>query len=140
MGGAVMHFCQAFIRSLLAGVGAVWLFFEPYYTLTDTAPEKRLDFRWFLLVSVVAGLVWFVIDGFFVSGYLKRSITLASNAFDTRVTITFGDLFQEPGWKAISVNEYFDSTVDNNHVAGNSLHGMMLKRYWRDTFRTSISK
>lgn len=125
-----MHSCFTLIRSILAGVGVVWLFLEPYYTLKTVAPGDRLGIWSFVAISVVVGLAWFAIDGFFVSGYLKRSITLASNAFDTRVTIKFGDLFRQDGWKAISVNEYFDSTVDNEHVAEQSLHGMMLMKYW----------
>lgn len=126
----MMHFYVTLVRSLLTGVGAVWLFLEPYYTLKDVAPSDRLGIWWFVLLSIVAGLVWFVVDGFFISGFLKTSIIITSNAFDSRVSIKFGDVFQESGWKAISVNEFFDSAVDDRHVSAMSLHGIMLTKFW----------
>ncbi len=116
-------------QSLLGGIGLVWLFLEAYYALGPDGAQ-RLGFLPFLLIGSAVGCVWFVINGLLVSGFLKRSIEIASNALDTQITITFGDLFGQDGHKAISVNEFFDSTVDERHVSSKSLHGLMLSRYW----------
>jgi hypothetical protein len=43
------------------------------------------------------------------------------------VTITVGDIFQQPGLKAIAFNEYFDTLVDNKVIAEESLNGVFIK-------------
>jgi len=123
--GLIIHLGQ----SLLGGIGLVWLFFEAYYGL-GPSDANRVGFLPFLLLGVLVGSLWFVIDGLFVSGFLKRSITLTSNAIDANITVMFGDLFAQDGCKAISVNEFFDSDVDEKHVASRSLHGAMLTQFW----------
>lgn len=123
--GKIIHLGQ----SLLGGIGLVWLFFEAYYGL-GPSDASRIGFLPFLILGVLLGGLWFVIDGLFVSGFLNRSITLTSNAIDATITVMFADIFAQDGCKAISVNEFFDSTVDEKHVASTSLHGAMLTRCW----------
>ena len=125
-----MQISKLFMQSLLAAFGLVWLVLEAYYGLANTNAESRLEFWIFLVLSVVLGTSWFFLDGFLFAGHLKRSIEISSNAFDTQIKILFTDLFKQDGWKAIPVNDFFDSAVDGNHVSENSLHGIMLKRYW----------
>ena len=45
------------------------------------------------------------------------------------VTIMVGDIFQQPGLKAIAFNEYFDTQVDNKIIAEGSLNGVFIKKY-----------
>lgn len=125
-----MQIAKLFIQSLLTVFGALWLVLEAYYSLTNTNPGNRIGFWIFLIVSAIIGVAWFLVDGFFFAGYLKRSIEISSNAFDTHVKILFADLFKQDGWKSIPVNDFFDSAVDGSHVSENSLHGVMLKRFW----------
>ncbi len=125
-----MQTAKLFIQSLLAAFGALWLVLEAYYGLANTNPENRIGFWIFLLVSAILGVTWFLVDGFFLAGYLKRSIEISSNAFDTHIKIVFADLFTQDGWKTIPVNDFFDSAVDGSHVSENSLHGTMLKKHW----------
>jgi len=123
--GLIIHLGQ----SLLGGIGLVWLFFEAYYGL-GPSDATRVGFVPFLLLGVLVGGLWFVIDGLLVSGFLKRSIALTSNAIDATITVMFGDIFAQDGCKAISVNEFFDSTVDEKHIASASLHGATLTHCW----------
>lgn len=44
----------------------------------------------------------------------------------TSVTIKVGDIFSEPGLKAIAFNEYFDTQVDNKIISETSLNGIYL--------------
>ena len=125
-----MRIAKLLMQSLLAAFGAVWLVLEAYYSLVNTFPDNRIGFSRLLVISLVLGVAWFILDGLFFAGYLKQSIEIRSNAFDTSIQIVFADLFSQNGFKAVSVNEFFDSTVDGDHVSGNSLHGIMLKRYW----------
>ena len=43
------------------------------------------------------------------------------------VTIKVGDIFEQPGLKAIAFNEYFDTQVDNVVIAEKSLNGVFIK-------------
>jgi hypothetical protein len=46
----------------------------------------------------------------------------------TQIEICFGDLFGFEGQKAIPVNEYFESSLDGDHVSERSVHGQFIKR------------
>lgn len=47
----------------------------------------------------------------------------------SEVTIKVGDIFLEPGLKAIAFNEYFDTLVDNKIIAESSLNGIFIKSH-----------
>lgn len=51
------------------------------------------------------------------------------NVEGSDVTITVGDLFKQPGLKAVAFNEYFDTTVDNVIIAEESLNGIFIKNH-----------
>ncbi len=123
-----MAILKYFPKSFLASFGVIWLFTEAYMAISKNNVD--LSFGEYFLLSCLLGVVWFAIDGFFVSGFFKKEIFIDSNAFDTKVIIKFGDLFREDGWKAIPVNDFFDSIVDEKHIASKSLHGYTLQTYW----------
>ncbi len=54
------------------------------------------------------------------------------NVEGSRVTIKVGDIFSEPGLKAIAFNEYFDTIVDNKIIAETSLNGVFIKKHLPD--------
>lgn len=119
----------SFGKTYFSCVGVIWLFVGMYNELT---PLNKIGCSfWFLIsIALIFAVFWFLVDGYFIDGFLKRKIVLKSNAFDTQIVIKFGDLFKQDGWKAIPVNEFFDSIVDDNHVSSKSLHGILLKNYW----------
>lgn len=47
---------------------------------------------------------------------------------NTTVEIIFADLFQQDGWKAIPVNEFFDSKI-GKPVSDKSLHGILIEKH-----------
>jgi len=51
------------------------------------------------------------------------------NVEGSDVTIKVGDIFLEPGLKAIAFNEYFDTKVDNIIIAEGSLNGIFIKKH-----------
>jgi hypothetical protein len=51
------------------------------------------------------------------------------NVEGSEVTIKVGDIFLEPGLKAIAFNEYFDTVVDNKIIAESSLNGIFIQKY-----------
>ena len=115
-------------RSVFATLGMFWLIIEPIIGLTG----KSIDLTYWQLFgwSAAFGIIWLIIDGIWFSGFLKHSIEIKSNGFDTRIVIKFGDIFQEEGWRAIAVNDFFDSIVDDRFVSSKSLHGILLQKYW----------
>ena len=125
----IRHRLKHLGQSLFSGLGFVWLFFEALYGLTEVN-QSRIGFITYISIGVVVGVIWFIIDGLCFSGFLRKSIEITSNAIDVQITIMFGDLFDQDGFKAVSVNEFFDSAVNEKHVASSSLHGLMLKKYW----------
>jgi hypothetical protein len=48
---------------------------------------------------------------------------------DSKVTIKAGDIFEQPGLKAIAFNEYFDTQVDNIIIGEGSLNGIFIKKH-----------
>lgn len=115
-------------RSVFATLGLFWLVIEPIIGLTG----KTIDLTYWQLFgwSAAFGIVWLIIDGLWFSGFLKQSIEIKSNGFDTKIIVKFGDIFHDNGWKAIAVNDFFDSIVDDQIVSSKSLHGILLQRYW----------
>jgi hypothetical protein len=51
------------------------------------------------------------------------------NVEGSDVTIKVGDIFQQPGLKAIAFNEYFDTQVDNVIISERSLNGVFIKNH-----------
>jgi len=45
------------------------------------------------------------------------------------VTVKVGDIFEEPGLKAIAFNEYFDTQVDNKVIGEASLNGIFIRTH-----------
>lgn len=119
----------SFVQSILSGISVFWMFIEAHNALDQTY-VWNINFYVLLLVGVCIGTIWFVINGFFLQGFLKSSIEIRSNALQTNLNVKFGDIFSQKGFIAISVNDFFDSLVDDRHISSNSLHGKMLKNYW----------
>ncbi|MBS0250830.1 MAG: hypothetical protein JSR78_07165 [Proteobacteria bacterium] len=47
----------------------------------------------------------------------------------SEVAIKTGDIFEQPGLKAIAFNEYFDTQVDNIIIAETSLNGVFIQKH-----------
>lgn len=117
-----------FCKTYLSCLGSIWLIIEVYNGLTSK--QISCTFGFFILVTLIIAIFLYLYDGFYFSGFLRQQIVVPSNAFDTKIIIKFSDLFKQDGWKAIPVNEFFDSIVDERHVSSKSLHGAVLKKYW----------
>ena len=110
-------------------MGALWLPIEAFEGLSNQ--DVRVPYSIYLLNSFILSILIFLADGYLISGFLKRKITILSNSFDTTITVRFGDIFSYHGWTAISVNDFFDSIVDDDLVSRRSLHGAAILQFWR---------
>ena len=117
----------AVLRSFLMGLGTLWMFIEPYEGLENT--DFHMGYFWFLGVSALIGIGIYLVDGLWVSGFM-RNIARIKNDYGTEITLKFGDIFESDGWIAISVGDFFNSAVDEDLVSSKSLHGITLKKYW----------
>lgn len=52
---------------------------------------------------------------------------------NTNITIKCGDIFNQPDIKIIAFNEFFDTQVDNNIIAANTLNGIYINKYFKDS-------
>jgi antiphage defense system Thoeris ThsA-like protein len=76
---------------------------------------------------IFVGLLLLLYPGLWLwSNWLKK-IDIKVEGSD--VTIKVGDIFQQPGLKAIAFNEYFDTLVDDNVIGENSLNGIFIKNH-----------
>jgi len=120
-------------QAIYAVLGGAFITIIPLYC--KIFKQKEEDFmstcvwHWIL----VFGIFYFIIDGVFLHGFLRRSITIKNKAFDsTEIKVEFGNFFNKAGWHVVAVNEFFDNAVDNLHVAEKSLHGQMIKKFWKN--------
>lgn len=120
-------------RSILGSFGAIFLSLEAYEVLTDG--NIQMPFLGFLAVGVLPGLGFFFLDGLLLNGFLRREVQIPNPNNETTIIVKFGDLFAETGWKAIGVNDFFDSIVDEDLVSSRSLHGFVLCTYWTENRR-----
>lgn len=89
----------------------------------DIPVEHKITYGWFfvgVLISIYLTVwIW--------SNNLNK---IDINVEGSEVTIKAGDIFSEPGLKAIAFNEYFDTLVDNKIIAESSLNGIFIKKYF----------
>lgn len=88
----------------------------------DIPAECKLTYGWIFLgllaLIYLANWIW--------SNNLNK---IDINVEGSDVTIKVGDIFQQPGLKAIAFNEYFDTQVDNIIIAEGSLNGIFIKKH-----------
>lgn len=82
-------------------------------------------------IRVIAGIIIFallvvVFLAMWVHANLEKVASLNFN--NSTIEIKIGDIFNEPGLKAIPFNEFFDTQVDERIIASTTLNGIFLKR------------
>ncbi len=104
------------VTSVLSGtLSAIVLF-------VDIPGELKLIGGWIFL-----GLLALTYLAIWIWSNNLNSINI--NVEGSQVSIKVGDIFQQPGLKAIAFNEYFDTQVDNKIIGEGSLNGVFIKSY-----------
>jgi Domain of unknown function (DUF6430) len=130
----------ALLKSFFGASGVIFLPIESYEVVSDQ--NIVFPFGAFLGSAAVLGSVFYFLDGYFLSGFLKKRVAIKNHGFDTKIFIEFGDLFSKQGWKAIATSDFFDSHVDEDLVSSKSLHGHSIKTFWpnnRDDWQKQIN-
>jgi hypothetical protein len=88
----------------------------------EIQPELKTIYGWiFIVVLIVIYLTIWI--------WSNNLNNIDINVEGSDVTIKVGDIFSEPGLKAIAFNEYFDTQVDNIIIAEGSLNGIFIKKH-----------
>lgn len=120
-------------RHLLAGFGIIFLFVESFEVASNK--DVLMPYLLFLTVGAVPGVILFVVDGYYFGGFLRDELVVPTQASETEFKLKYGDMFEEDGWKAIGVNDFFDSAVDEDLVSSGSLHGYVLNTFWGENIQ-----
>lgn len=83
-----------------------------------------------ILSAIVLCLVWYLIDGMFVSGFLVKRVEIDLPNLRTTINIFAGDLLDQSGCAIVPANDFFDNVVNESIVAAKSVDGQMIKRFW----------
>lgn len=112
--------------SIVAGISTVAGIMG--YTIRDLSQKSS----WWKcsLILLVIFIVIACIAFFVLKSQEHREYTTTING--KTVSIIVGDIFQVNGWKTIPCNERFDTQVDDQIIAHNSLNGIMIDRYISD--------
>jgi hypothetical protein len=104
------------ITSVVSGsLSAVVLF-------VDIPAEWKLRAGWvFLALLVIVYLAIWI--------WSNNLNSIDINVEGSDVAIKTGDIFEQPGLKAIAFNEYFDTQVDNKIIGGTSLNGVFVQKH-----------
>ncbi|HGN0303921.1 TPA: macro domain-containing protein [Proteus mirabilis] len=87
----------------------------------DIPTSSKNTYGWIFVGILI--LIYLVI--WIISNNLNK---VDINIEGSKVTIKVGDIFSEPGLKAIAFNEYFDTIVDNKIISEKSLNGIFIKK------------
>ena len=81
-------------------------------------------------IAFIIGLVLLYIGLWIWTNNLKD---IKINIDGSEVNIKAGDIFKQEGLKAIAFNEYFDTKVDEKIIVSNSLNGIFINKYFKDS-------
>ncbi|ELT7558889.1 hypothetical protein R9Y29_004273 [Salmonella enterica] len=118
----VAFFDRKIISIFLKGASAFSTFIAGVVLFWDIPKEYKHNVGY---MCITALLIFYVI--IWVWSNKIKSIDLTVEG--TTVTIKAGDIFTEPGFKAIAFNEYFDTQVDDKIIARKSLNGIFITNH-----------
>ncbi len=117
--------------------------FETIFAISTISLNNVLsNYNWFVKLLLFIALFSFILIITFTIKYIKSKEGISLNIRGIKVNIKQGDLFKAKGWKIISFNEYFDTTVDDIIIAHNTINGIFIDKYVEnlDELKDTITK
>jgi hypothetical protein len=90
-------------------------------------------YNWVIKLLIVLFLFLLIVVVIFVVKYYKTKKGISLKIRNIQVNIQQSDIFRANGWKIISFNEHFDTTVDDKIIAHNTLNGIFIDNYVANT-------
>lgn len=101
--------------------------------LKDAKLIENLEIGLFVGCVAICAVAIFLVNGLLLEGYLKNRATIELKDIGASVCVTRGDLLAQNGVVVVADNDFFDTAVDEEHVSPDSIHGCVVKRYWKDS-------
>lgn len=118
----VNFFDRRVIESFLKITSGISATLSLVVLFVDIPTECKKPYGWIFL-----GALLLIYLGIWVWSNNLNKIDI--NVEGSDVTIKVGDIFKQPGLKAIAFNEYFDTLVDNKIISESSLNGIFIKQH-----------
>ena len=109
-------------QEFLKKVSIISAFFTIAFIFVDI-PEEYKTCAGLLVVLFFVGMYFFL---WWRYNNLKNLNLLVDGS---KVSLVTGDLFEQPGFKVIAFNEYFDTQVNDRIISKNSLNGIYIEKY-----------
>ena len=104
--------------AILGVIGGIYTYATIFFEIPSEYKNKAIIF---IIVSIVLLLIYLVL---WIRANKMESIKLRING--STLEVKLGDIFEEEELKVIAFNEYFDTIVDDDIIAKNSLNGIFI--------------
>ena len=91
-----MHNTIKVFQTIFAAMGLLFLIIESYEIIHDE--DVTFHYGVFVALCLIVGVIFFVIDGYYINGILKKKISIKSGSPHINVEIKFGNIFNQKGW------------------------------------------
>lgn len=112
-------FDKRIINQFLAYLSGISVVLSLIFIFIEIPAEKKLTLGGFFLILLF--VVYFVL---WLRSNSLEQVNLNIEGSD--VSVKNGDIFEQPGFKAIAFNEYFDTQVDDKVISRESLNGLFI--------------
>jgi hypothetical protein len=118
----VSLFDRRILRKSVGAIAAVSTALSVVLLFVNIPEEKKIPFGavFILVLAAIHVVTWMRTNRL-------RDVTVSVEG--SLVNIKVGDIFQQPGLKAIAFNEYFDTLVDDRIVSQLSLNGVFINSH-----------
>ncbi|ATU63404.1 macro domain-containing protein [Piscinibacter gummiphilus] len=109
-------------RKFLEVTSAISATLSAVVLFVDIPAAHKIKGGWIFLglLAVIYFAIW---------AWSSNLNSIEINVEGSDVAIKVGDIFQQPGLKAIAFNEYFDTQVDNVIISERSVNGIFLQKH-----------
>lgn len=119
-----MKQAKVFLSHFLIAIGTISAFIGAFPWLGVSGYSTKIQ----IIVSIFILFIGIVYAWF----QMRPSKSIQIPIHDSfSLQVEFGDLFEKKGVVVISVNEYFDSIVDNKIIATDTIHGKFIERLFK---------
>lgn len=129
------------IKTFLFLLGATWTLIELSSWILDAFPTENENetyshvFRNWLISKKYYALGLLIIASLF-RNRKKISNIISVNGSDLNIEFKFCDIYEQEGAIVIPLMDTFDTSLDNNLVDSNTLHGKLITKYYQNKIGT----
>jgi hypothetical protein len=125
----------SFLKTFLFLLGASWTLIELTSWILDAFPTEDTNktysdlFRNWLISEKYYALTLLTLASFY-RNRKKISTVISVNGSDLEIEFKFCDIYKQKGATVLPLMDTFDTSLDNNLVDSNSLHGQLITKYY----------